>query len=45
MENKPKINVKRFSRSKIETNETPIIEKNQEVKRKLLLKNQLLNNQ
>ena len=45
MENKPKINVKRFSRSKVQTEETPIIEKKQEGKRKLLLKNQLLNNQ
>ena len=41
MENKPKINVKRFSRSKVQTEENPIIEKKLEGKRKLLLKNQL----
>ena len=33
MENKPKINVKRISRSKIETNKTPIVEKHKRGKK------------
>ena len=41
MKNNTKINLKRFSRSKVQTEESPIIENKLEGKRKLLLKNQL----
>ena len=43
MENKPKVNVKRFLRLKIETNETPTIEKITRSRKKVVFEEPYIN--